>query len=104
MTSIFQLLYFFIFSVFNRQFQNRGKYEAVKATAIAFQEAFKIPNIVPAWEKSALLVEDPQEIIDKNDDNNDAITIFRRQVASNVIIITAESIDENSEPGIITLI
>ena len=102
MTSIFQLLYFFIFSVFNRQFQNRGKYEAVKATAIAFQEAFKIPNIVPAWEKSALLVEDSQEIIDKYDDNSDPIVTSRRPVVSNVI--TAEAIDENGKPGIITLV
>ena len=102
MTSIFQLLYFFIFSVFNN-FKNRGKYEAVKAAVIAFQEAFKIPNIAAAWEKSALLVEDSQEIIDKYDDNSDPIVTSRRPVVSNVII-TAEAIDENRKPGIITLI
>ena len=106
MTSIFQPLDLVIFGVFIRQFRkwfkNGGKYEAVKAAVIAFQEAFKIPNIAAAWEKSALLVEDSQEIIDKYDDNSDPIVTSRRPVVSNVI--TAEAIDENGKPGIITLV
>ena len=106
-TSIFQPLDLTIYGIFKRQYRKwnkrGGKYEAVRAASNAFEEAFKHDNIVSAWARSNLLIDNPQNIIEKYDNDDDPITTPHRTVVSNVVV-TSNPISNDSYSIMVTLV
>lgn len=104
--SIFQPLDLTIYGIFKRQFRKWNKrevkYEAVRAAANAFEEAFK-HRIVSAWARSNLLIANPQNIIDKYDNDDDPVTSSHRTVVSKVVV-TSNPISNDSYSSMVTLV
>ena len=101
-TSIFQPLDLSIFGILKSKYRkwnkNGGKYEAIRATMNAFDEAFQHDPIKKAWSRSRLLTENPEEVISELDKVHDSIVPNNRTSISNLIF----EADPISDSGMIT--